>query len=210
MLNSQLIEQCTAGNVEAIRSLIAYKADVNSVVDGISPLLLAVEANNHSLFETLLQADVDLSRTFHRGETVLMIAAQRGYLKLIRRTLRHHPGAPVNARDELGRTALFIALKHGKPKSAAALLDAGADATITDNACTTTLMVCSNTVMARRLLERGVYINARDISGNDAFLIACGRDNERIASFLLSFGARGYTRDSYSVPVRRATWIWPH
>jgi ankyrin repeat protein len=60
-------------------------------------------------------------------------------------------------------------------------------------------MVCSDVEMAQKLLNLGVDVNARDEDENDAFLLACERENEEMASFLLSQGASGYTRDASSL-----------
>jgi ankyrin repeat protein len=199
MLDTQLIQLCKEGNTDEIRSLIADKADVNAVMDGCSPLRLAIEANNLDLLDVLMQAGADPSRVFGIGETVLMTAALRGYLEVVLYLLQHQPASLINAFDYLGHTALFLAIQHSKVNVASALLDAGADATIRTLYGTTTLMVCSDPALAERLLEKGVDVNAQDERFMDAIAHALRRDGIDMAFLLLSRGATGYTRDQASL-----------
>jgi ankyrin repeat protein len=195
MSNTQLIQLYKAGNIDAVRSLIADKADVNVVTDDSAPLLLAIEANNLSLIDVLLQAGANPACVSDMEDTALMIAAQCGYLEGVHYLLRHQPAALLDARDIIGQTALLIALRNRHLAVASALLDAGADVTARDDDGSTALMVCSDVDMARRLLDLGVDVNARDVDGDDAFSINWEYDFN-MAHLLISRGARGYARST--------------
>jgi ankyrin repeat protein len=199
MLNAQLIEQCRVGSVDVVRRLLDDKADINAVVGEYSPLLLAVEANNKELLIVLLHAGADVSRVFSRQMTILMIAAQCGYLEIVHCLLQHQPAALLDTRDKYGCTALYVAIQADKPDAASTLMDAGADASVPNNFGQTTLMACSDVALAERLLDKGVNIHAKDIEGMDAFLRACLMGNMDMAVMLMSRGASIYTRDRWNM-----------
>jgi ankyrin repeat protein len=54
-------------------------------------------------------------------------------------------------------------------------------------------MECTDVGLARRLLELGVDVHARDADGMDALLFACKRGNVELASLLLTSGASVYS-----------------
>jgi ankyrin repeat domain-containing protein 50 len=66
--------------------------------------------------------------------TPLMYASKLGYIEIVR-WLLDHPGAAatLNRGDESGRTALFLACMAGRDDAVRALLEKGADPTITDS-----------------------------------------------------------------------------
>jgi ankyrin repeat protein len=124
-----------------------------------------------------------------------MIAAGLGSVDAVRCLLQHQPDL-LDTRDDMGRTALFLALQNNNLEVASALLEAGADANIPDLG-TTTLMVCSDVAIARRLLELGVDINVRDLWDYNAFLHACQNGYVEMASFLATAGAETYVPDAW-------------
>jgi hypothetical protein len=73
MLNIKLVQQCTAGNIAAVRRLISDNADVNAYIFGSCPLLAAMEANNAGLLDVLLRADVDIARFSRAYPTSLIL-----------------------------------------------------------------------------------------------------------------------------------------
>jgi ankyrin repeat protein len=191
MSDSELISRCKERNLDAVRQLLAANANINASIDGESPLIIALHQNNTRLLDIVLQAGADTIRVPELGTTALMIAADCGSVKAVRCLLQHKPDL-LDAHDDIGRTALFPALQNNNLEVASALLDAGASATILSRSRETTLMVCSDVATARRLLELGVDIRARDQSGKDALFHACMRDDVEMASFLLESGAERY------------------
>jgi ankyrin repeat protein len=102
-------------------------------------------------FKSLLKAGADAKNSDVYGTSALMIAAQLGYKGIVKILLDH--GAPVNARDGPGRTALIYSFYgYGDPKSPQfeiieRLLKAGADPNIVSYRgspnCETPLMVAA-------------------------------------------------------------------
>jgi uncharacterized protein len=146
-----------AGQAEAARLLIDRGADVSARDRrGQTPLLLAALSNEPALAELLLArgAEVDIRAaaavgdaerlgrllagaptlahaTDERGWTALHWAARTGRLGTARRLLE--AGAPINARDGHGRTALWAAAYEGHHREMVELLlEHGADATVRD------------------------------------------------------------------------------
>jgi ankyrin repeat protein len=195
MQSVKLIQQCISGDIAAVRDLVAEMADVNAVLRGNSPLLAAIETNNIDLLDVLLQAGVDIPRFSHQSRTALVVAALQGRLVVVRWLLQQHPASLLDVRDDLGCTALILAVQNGNLDVASELLSVGADATIASNDGTTALTACSDVGMAERLLDLGLDIHARCEGGMDALLLACKRGDAEMATMLLSRGAGVYTRD---------------
>ena len=97
-----------------------------------TPLLLACGVGHHAMVKALLAAGA--SRTTCNNESVscLHFAAQRGHLACVTMLIgrpdnQKMSAAEIDARDELGRTPLFVAAMNGHRYCCVALLAAGAD-----------------------------------------------------------------------------------
>jgi ankyrin repeat protein len=84
-----------------------------------------------------------------------------------------------------GRTALFIACEFNSTRSAAALIDAGADVGIRDQELRTPLMVCGDVGIAQRLLDLGADVDATDVDNHTALAFSIMNGNTEMVSFLL-------------------------
>jgi ankyrin repeat protein len=199
MLSTKLIQQCKARNITAVRRLIAENADVNAPILDSSPLLAAIETNNVDLLEVLRQAGADIAGFAHHHRTALMVAALEGHVEVVQWLLHHEPVALLDARDDLGCTALILAVQSSNIEVALALLGAGANVAIASNDGTTALTACSGVGMMERLLELGLDIHARDEDGMDALLLACRRGDVEVVSLLIEHRASVYTRDDAGV-----------
>ena len=93
-------------------------------------LLKAAEAGDNRAIETLLAEGVQIDSRDRRGFTPLMYAAANDRVETINLLIVR--GAEVNARSDIGETALICAVRYGRgrPETVKALLDAGADPTI--------------------------------------------------------------------------------
>jgi ankyrin repeat protein len=190
----KLIQQCKEGNIDAARRLIADFADVNIIHEGDSPLLIAIQRNNVELLDVLYHAAVDIARFSHENHTALMVAVLGGHMEAVRWLLQHQPAALLDARDDLGRSSLILALQNNHLDAAFALLEAGANINLPSNDGTTALTACSDAGMARRLQEL-TDVNARFEGGMTALLLACKRGDAKMAAMLLDHGADVYDRD---------------
>jgi len=79
-----LFDAVRAGDHQAVRALIAKKANVNATqVDGSTPLHLALDAGADEIARLLLAAGANASTPTRYGVTPLGLAARNGNAKLI-------------------------------------------------------------------------------------------------------------------------------
>lgn len=91
--NTPLIISASLGDLNSVRSLLAYRADVNAANnDGNTPLIYAARYNHPEVVRELLkpqtlQAPVDINAQNKLGQTALYWAAAKGNEKVVRRLL---------------------------------------------------------------------------------------------------------------------------
>ena len=100
-------------------------------------------------------------------------------------------GAPPNARDKQGNTALMLATVYGDVAAMRLLLDRGAEVNATNNAGATALMRAAfNDAKVALLLDRKADVHARSALGNTALILAARpADSFRAVQRLLDHGA---------------------
>jgi len=120
------------------------------------------------------------------GETLLYIAAVRGYDKKLQEWL---PGNMEYLKSH--PKVIMHSAGAGRVRSVKALLDAGVDVNTRDDDGATPLMAavyCRAVGMARFLIERGADINAKSLNQNDAMIVAIVNHDEAMVSLLLGAG----------------------
>lgn len=131
------------------------------------------------------------------GSEALLESADDGELEAVKRLLAE--GAPVDSRDEDGRTPLMLALDEAETEVARALLAAGADVAALDREGRTTLMYAAaggEVELIRELAGRGVDIGARAHDGTTALLEAAAAESpSELVEVLLGLGANTDVRD---------------
>jgi ankyrin repeat protein len=113
-------------------------------------------------------------------------------------------GAPVDAMDREGRTALLYAAKDGDMAIASALLRAGANVNARDKIARTPLHLAANSYQveaAELLLTQGALVDAQDLHGNtplfNAVFDSKGRDG--LITRLLAAGADKTMKNKHGV-----------
>ncbi|HLJ55356.1 MAG TPA: ankyrin repeat domain-containing protein [Chthonomonadaceae bacterium] len=121
------------GNPEIVRIMLAHKPDIGAEdLAGMTALSHAARHGHSGAVSLLLEAVAAVNVMDAEGRSPLMHAAMNGHADTVRMLAAH--GAKVNDRDTLGNTALILAARYcGEPAVAAALLKAGADASIRDS-----------------------------------------------------------------------------
>lgn len=108
--------------------LIAEGANLETVVnkDGWTALLLAVNRDDYSLTEQLLQSGANVNVQLKNGNTPLHLAAEHDNDAIIKLLLQHKAKIDIFS-NEKGATPLYHAACRGKERAVEALLGAGAD-----------------------------------------------------------------------------------
>lgn len=123
-----LIVAAGGGNINTVRLLVDRGADINAKsCEGGTALLVAIEQCNEDIVEYLLAhgANPNDKLTEAPGLTALCMAAQRGYLRILKALL--NAGADVERRSGDGSTALVNAAFKGHDEVVRELIKAGAN-----------------------------------------------------------------------------------
>lgn len=114
--NTPLIISASLGDLNSVRSLLAYRADVNATNnDGNTPLIYAARYNHPDVVRELLkpqtlQAPVDVNAQNKLGQTALYWAAAKGYDSVVRRLLAADADSTLAAND--GQLPYMVATKN--------------------------------------------------------------------------------------------------
>ncbi len=126
------------GNDRLVKALLEHGAEPDAVdTSGKSPAIYAAARGYVEIVDLLLAAGVDPERRYGNDLTLLMWAAghsndtpRKDGVETVRELLQR--GAPIDAVDNRGWSALMIAAERGHSEIAALLLERGADATLAD------------------------------------------------------------------------------
>ncbi|KAL6061706.1 Antirepressor regulating drug resistance protein [Balamuthia mandrillaris] len=128
------------------------------------------------------------------GHTPLQCAALHGHTHVIRLLLTKHR-AEVNARDNLGFSALHYAARDGLDATARLLQEHGARLAVATHKGQTPLHIAARTNRASTVLlllqdkDAATVLPMRDNKGRTALLLAAQRGNSEAAKTLISYGA---------------------
>ena len=121
-----LITAARDGNLQAVRALIAKRANVNEKArDGATPLLWAVYHNDLEMTQALLAAGAAPNTPNRYGVTPLLQASRTGDARLISVLLKG--GADFYLPHPDGETPLMAASRSGGIDAVRMLIEAGAD-----------------------------------------------------------------------------------
>ena len=142
-LRTSLALAVGGNNLDVARVLVALGADPDALDDRHdTPWLLTGETGSVEMLEILLPANPDTAILNRFGGTSLIPASERGHLDYVRAAVM--TSIDINHVNNLGWTALMEAVLFGDGSQTyqdivSALLEAGADATISDSEGTTPL-----------------------------------------------------------------------
>ncbi|KAH9073545.1 hypothetical protein EDB83DRAFT_81769 [Lactarius deliciosus] len=190
------------GQVEAVRLLLKYGADVDARgIVGQSPLQLASQEGHPNVVRCLLDHGADAEFRSDIRMTPLTIAATWGTLEIVRVLLEHN--VDVNAQDREGLTPIHWLLFEGELSKFQSdhlqivrlLLEHGADPNIWDNKRRTPLHLVSSSDLvlsfrleiARILLAHGADVGAEDGEGRTPLQVASAWRQDEIARLLSDY-----------------------
>ena len=164
------------GMFDEIKAMLEKGDDINQPdKDGTTPLQVAAKAGNVDIFNLLLQAGADVDTPDDKGRTALTEASKRGHTDIVRILL--DKGANPVRPDVKDATPFHMASKKGHSEIVQMLIDAGADKLLSkaNYKGYTPLHEAARkgkTKLALRYVEMGADINAPDIHGNRAAILA--------------------------------------
>jgi ankyrin repeat protein len=192
--NAALHQAARRGHGEIVRLLLSHsKAKLNLRGEcGMTPLLLALSQGHTEIANYLLEAGADATLADEAGNAALHQAAGRGHAETVR-ILLSHSKAELNVRGQRGMTPLLLALSYGRAEVANYLLEAGADATLADEAGNAALHQAAgggHAEIVRLLLSRSkAELNVRGQDGGTPLLLALSQGHAEVAKYLLEEGA---------------------
>lgn len=165
---SQLHEACLAGNITAVRGLVAQHPEQLEMpaAEGETPLYFASMRGHSAIVDLLLKSGASVSSQTRSGNTPLHAAARGGHAEVLKSLLsaRANPGA-LNA---FGETAFFVACVQGHTEIASTLSRAGPGAGVPNKANMTPLHIaslCGHKEIVGMLLSMGTP----DVNSPDGF-----------------------------------------
>ena len=106
-INKDLLDSAENGDANKVKSLIKQGANVNAKNDGGWTALMWASDKGHFEIVKYLVKGADINAKQNNGFTALMLASQSGHFEIVKFLVEN--GANVNARNEVGRTALYLA-----------------------------------------------------------------------------------------------------
>jgi ankyrin repeat protein len=190
--NPALMEAAKRGDVAAVRSLLAKKADVNATgVDTSTPLDWAVKSNNLEIVNLLIDAGANVNAETRYKITPMSLACTNGNAAIVERLLK--AGVDPNSTSEEGQTALMTAARNGKVDAIKMLLTHGAKVNATEPYKGQTALMWAagegNTDAAALLIEFGGDLKAKSKAGFTPLLFAVMNNHIPAAAVLLEHGA---------------------
>jgi ankyrin repeat protein len=171
------------GNLEIAKALLGAKANVASKtrIGGYTPLHLAAQGAHLQVVKALLDAGADPAAvTTTSGVTPLHLAAQAlNGEPTVRELVRR--GAPVNAVEGQGQTALMFAAAEGRARTVLELLEGGADPGVATEVVNVLERMAIDKAAADRLREARTELRQKTEGGTERALTAA-EEQETIAA----------------------------
>jgi ankyrin repeat protein len=152
--------------------------------------LKAATANNFHLAQELILKGADPNASGKDGNSLLMIASNRGAIELVDALLAS--GADANARTDSYWTALMYAALDGRAGCASLLLKAGANPNLLSDGRYGALTIAAfggHSGIIEELIEYGVEVDYRGASGMSALMHAAQNGHANTVKFLIDRGA---------------------
>lgn len=186
----QSIEDQQANAEECMDILLKHGADVNRLVDGDTPLIIASRKGLLNAVKVLLQRGADITLCGKFRHTAFTKAVVNGHLDVARLLLQN--GSDVNSAFSLNMTALYNASRHGRVDMVRFLLENGANHSIGTDGGWSPLNIAADfgrKEIVEILLKNGAYVNHRSQSGYTPLQNASAKGFVQIVEVLLAFGA---------------------
>jgi ankyrin repeat protein len=158
-----------------------------------------VSKNNEEAVDLFVKAGVDLNAMNEKGQTAIMLAAEKGHVRMLQ-TLAQLNAPTLNHADKSGNTALMAAARQGQEDIVHALVESGAGVNYTvpaNDGAASALQAALDTAdvkdehlrVIQYLLQKGADVKGRNKAGQFPLLFAVERGHAEIAKVLIEHGA---------------------
>jgi ankyrin repeat protein len=162
----------------------------------VTSLMSALDRGDREKARALIAAGADVNASDQHGQTALMRAASLGDAATVQALLA--AGAQLNAQNRDGETALFPAAFLDRTAVVRKLIQHGADVNVTSRKQVTPLMEAASHSprIVDLLISRGANVNARDVLGGTALMMAARGGRGDIVRVLIKAGADVNAKDN--------------
>lgn len=191
--NSALYHAAYSGNIKAVRQMLEFEFNVDTInLEGMTPLLGSLQKNgNEEIVKLLLDAGANFAIADKVGISAIHVAATLGFTRTVEFLL--DAGADVNqAIPEKGTTALMMALLTNHLDTALLLIHRGANKFAKDQVASTihiASMQGFTDIVGLILDEKPDEINCLTEDRNTPLHLAASYNHFSIIKFLLKRGA---------------------
>ena len=210
-ISTPLIIAAHNGNLDSVKILLRYKADIEArgtlkatngqVVEGCSPLLAAALTGHLDVVELLIERNADVESTTARGSTPLRAAAFNGRLDIVSCLVEH--GADVNTRHDDGDTPVMATCYNGHMNVVTYLVEHGANIHVQNkdgNTCLHWAAERGHVEVVSKLLALGAneyqdYVNARNNFESTPLMRTCYNGHMDVVTYLVEHGANIHLQD---------------
>lgn len=168
-------------NLNIIKLLVEYGADINYIYDDGDTILMTAAANGYmDILDYILEngADINICSNKHNndyGATALMLACMNGQTDVVDRLLKE-PECDINIKNKVGSTALTYAVIFGQNNIIDKLIINGADINTTNSSGDNLLCVAAlnkNADMMIKLINMGCNVNHQNHNGLTPLIYLC-------------------------------------
>ncbi len=155
-------------------------------------LFIAANIENVKIAKKALSHGADVNHINKNKLTPILAAANNESLRTGVTRLLIENGANLEAKDQLGRTALYIAFLENKFDLVKLLIDKGANINVVDTKGIPILHTAirkNNIEMIKILLEKGADIKVKDAGGTTPLIVATFNGSYKIAKLLIENNA---------------------
>jgi cytohesin len=192
--STPLIDAAWSGNAEITRVLLQHGADVNAIhrEAGSTALEYAVLTGRTTVVRLLLAAGADTARRYRYDQTVLHLAAARGFPEILALLVNSH--VAMNPIDVNGNTPLDESVLHDQTESVRFLITHGANVKYVHPADGRGLVheaaMKGFPNLLPILIDAGASPVLRDRSGQTPLDLALAYKNANVVAALLRLGSR--------------------
>ena len=207
-ITTPLIIAARNGNLDAVKILLRYKANIEArgtlkaingeVIEGCTPLWAAALAGHLDVVELLIERNAEVDSRTLTDSTPLRAAAYDGSLDIVSCLAEHG-----TERSKYGGTLLMITCYNGHMNVATYLVEHGANIHLQDKNGDTCLHYAAeggHVEIVTKLLALGAkekqdYVNARNNSGTTPLMRTCYHGHMNVATYLIKHGANIHLQD---------------